>query len=272
MAKAKNQDITVSFSNLLQKSGIDFTHTVIDRDTGTRLNYDFDISPQEFLSFAKADKRVGGKRGKVNALSNAKRAIDSQIDRVFMAIGYKLDPLPEYFSQFAKDFCEEKMDVPLKLRVISAFGMAPAAVISDIRNLRNKTEHEYEAPSDLEVKSAVEIAELFLSATELRLMVVWDFRITDSKLYKKEYITGICFNLSSVDHTIESYCYDALSNTKSRCVIEPNLIEHALIMRLCFLLEQEEEVLETLRYILRHVDHPIPSTEVKIVHENPHTN
>ena len=51
--------------------------------------FNFDISPKEYLTFAKEDLKIDNDRGLINALSNAKRAIDCLIESVLK--GLKID-------------------------------------------------------------------------------------------------------------------------------------------------------------------------------------
>jgi len=247
---------------------VDFTRTIMSIDSGTRLQFDFDINPAEYLSFAKQDRKQGGKRGKINAISNAKRAIDLQIERIFKSIGHDTENVPNYYQEFSKEYCEEKVDIPLKLRMINALGMAPISIISEIRNPRNKTEHQYLLPTDPEVRTAVEIAELFISVTERRLVDVWDFEISDSKKISKNEQSGIICWLDRHDGGIEICHYDRITHERLFYIIQLTEIEHAILFRMCFLLEQEEELLATLRYFLKRLNHPIPSNKIKIRQQN----
>jgi len=44
----------------------------------------FEIIPKDFLKFAKSDLKIKAKRSSINVLSNVKRAIDSQIDSIYL--------------------------------------------------------------------------------------------------------------------------------------------------------------------------------------------
>ena len=55
----------------------------VELGSGTSLEYDgFDINASEFMKYAEMDLDQGTTQGLVNALTNAKRAIDCQIDSV----------------------------------------------------------------------------------------------------------------------------------------------------------------------------------------------
>lgn len=50
---------------------------------------DFEVTPEEFLNFAKMDYKDNSKKGLVGAVTNAKRAIDCQIDWIINYLGYE---------------------------------------------------------------------------------------------------------------------------------------------------------------------------------------
>lgn len=250
----------MKLKSLIDESKIDFTKTVIKLDCGTRLSHNFEINPIELVSFAKSDYRENTNRGLINSLSNAKRAIDCQVDRILLSLGYELDSLPKNIDQFIDEYCEDNGDYPKKLKLINSLGMAPCSLISEIRTLRNVMEHEYIIPKDFEVKKAIELAELFVSATDRRLLDVWDFEITDSHRQKKGAITGICLGFGS-NEKIKAY----LAGRHADIEIDVDDEEYPYVMRMCFLIEQEEESLRVLKSILRLCGHPIPSEKIKLV-------
>jgi hypothetical protein len=52
------------------------------------LEFPFQIEPREFLKFAEQDLITGGPHGFINALSNAKHAIDCQIEGIIFSFGF----------------------------------------------------------------------------------------------------------------------------------------------------------------------------------------
>ena len=75
---------------------------------GTGLNFDeFDITPRDFLRYAKDDFQSQSEAGLINALSNAKRAIDCQIDTAIRSMGIDSLDLAEHFSTIDRSlkFC-----------------------------------------------------------------------------------------------------------------------------------------------------------------------
>lgn len=258
----------MELDELIAITKIDFTNCFADLDCGTRLDWSFDISPLEFLSFSKSDLREGGKRGAINSLTNAKRAIDCQTDRIFKSFGYEFDDFPEYLRNFCHFFCEDdrSKDLPIKLKIINAFGMAPAGLVSDVRNLRNKMEHYYNIPSVDDVRLSIEVAELFISATEKKLIDYWEFELTDTK-HRNSAENGklsglyITKKIQSGNFEIRYYC----PFTKDKYVVEVSSenSSYAPLMRMCISHDQEEEFRRSLIYLLKINDHKIPENKVR---------
>lgn len=91
---------------------------------------------------------VSGNHGLVNALSNAKRAIDCQVTNILHGFGISI---PKQF--------------PTKLEKIASLGLVAPRIVKKIIRLRNLLEHEFHNPQLTEVDDAVDVATLFLEAT-----------------------------------------------------------------------------------------------------------
>jgi len=114
-----------------------------------------DIDARDFLCFAEQDLEENSERGRVNSLSNAKRAIACRIDEILALMN---------FERFAK---HERWNLPYKMEVVESFGVPARNVLRDIiTSKRNFLEHEYVRPERREVRQIVDIAELFLEATD----------------------------------------------------------------------------------------------------------
>ncbi|MBZ9624732.1 hypothetical protein G9F71_017930 [Clostridium sp. FP2] len=164
----------MKLNKLADKFKIDWTNFLIIEDC--RFYNDqsvFDISSKDFLTFAKGDYYCSNKQGLINALSNAKRAIDCQVDWIITYLGYdylkfngeNYPNINNIIGEFESQN-ETFKDIPYKLKFVQSMEIAPAFLVSKIRSLRNKLEHEYAIPKKQDVKEAVEIAELFINATE----------------------------------------------------------------------------------------------------------
>src|SRR5439155_10447488 len=156
----------------IESANLDWREIYFNPDTGTSLSYDFPLMPADFIEFAKADVALGSTRGLVNALSNAKRAVDCQADIFTLAIGFDPDKLKKQLGALAftgSGRIQTQQDVPLKFRLLQDLGVATPAIVARMRKLRNALEHDYRKPRRNEVSDAIDIAELFVQACEGRM-------------------------------------------------------------------------------------------------------
>ncbi|MCL6272304.1 hypothetical protein M3P05_20520 [Sansalvadorimonas sp. 2012CJ34-2] len=257
----------MNFEKLLDTARIDFTDCIIEQDSGTRLSHNFDINPSEFLSFSKSDIKDKSKKGLVNALSNAKRAIDSQIDKIFMSFGYTPKNFPKHLIKFIDFFTDAttNKDAPIKLRIINAFGMAPSGLVSQVRTLRNKLEHDFSVPEYSEVKQSIEIAELFIAATDKKLMDFWGFEITDMKHKEKAEegkLSGIYISEDISSPALNVRYKSPFSDEDIRIIIKPEDPAHPILMRMCISHDQFEEFQDSLIALLKFCGQKIPEHKV----------
>ncbi|MFT3663949.1 hypothetical protein [Piscinibacter sp.] len=123
---------------------------ILDPKSFGIIKYTTPITPLQYLEFAEKDLRLGGSRGLVNALTNAKRAIDCEISTLLACLGL---PEPRNF--------------PERLDRIRDLGLVAPRVVRKVVQLRNVLEHRYYKPSRVEVEDAVDVATLFLGALKL---------------------------------------------------------------------------------------------------------
>lgn len=116
----------------------------------------YDISPREFLSFARQDLEEDSERGRINALTNVKRAIECRADELLVLLNCG------YFS------AKHRWGLPYKMQVLKTFGISAPDVLTEyIGSKRNLLEHQYVRPKETEqIKYIADIAELFISATD----------------------------------------------------------------------------------------------------------
>lgn len=133
----------------------------------------FEIMPKDFLNFAKSDLKLKNKRSSVNALSNAKRAIDSQIDSILYILGY--------YDKSRK----EKWNFPKKIDFLNYLGIASPNVLKKINKSRNLLEHEYKYPHKEKVDDIIDIVDLFLRATEKIVNRIVHFFTFEISMYSK---------------------------------------------------------------------------------------
>src|SRR5947209_8565996 len=110
---SENQNKSVDLERLFRIAKIKFANVYLSTDSGVHPDFTFDIRPNDFLRFAKQDFETTDTRGIVNALTNAKRAIDCQTDKILsiFKIKYNKD-LPtaakEFITQTNQKLTDEK--------------------------------------------------------------------------------------------------------------------------------------------------------------------
>ena len=116
----------------------------------------FNITATEFLNFAKKDMSEGNKRGLVNAITNAKRAIANRIDHLLL--NNKINSIKN-----------KSGGIPSKLELLDKFGIKMKNVVHrKINKIRNELEHKYRVQKLIieEVEDIIDIAELYLENTQ----------------------------------------------------------------------------------------------------------
>jgi hypothetical protein len=151
----------------IENGKIDWSDAYFKPDTGTAFYSPYSIKPEDFITFAKADFFKADARGLVNALSNAKRAIDCQADSFIAAIGLDPQALDKQLGTkglASLSLCVPKADGPLKFRFLQSLGVATPSIVGRMRRFRNLLEHEYKKPRKTDVSDAIGVAELFVQA------------------------------------------------------------------------------------------------------------
>jgi len=112
----------------------------------------WDVLPSEYIRFAQKDIEGFDKRSIVNALSNAKRALECQIDSLMLAMGLR---------SIAK-----RLNVPKKLELLNDISVIAPPILRKINKHRNEMEHAYTCPDHGLIMDFVDIVSLFLEATK----------------------------------------------------------------------------------------------------------
>jgi len=116
----------------------------------------FETDAWVFLRFARDDLLDGSDRGYVNALSNAKRAVENRVDTLLYAYGLRGHSKTERWNYPTK---------AENLRLTGVF--VPDALRHMITTARNELEHDYKIPrAGQDVANMVDVAELFLRNTD----------------------------------------------------------------------------------------------------------
>jgi len=147
-------------SNWLLKSGImkwkeyinqmeKWDQVTIDPKSFVQLEHSTPVTPKEYLGFADKDLLLVDTRGLVNALSNAKRAINCQITSLLTVLGLQnTGDLQEKFQRFED------------------IGILAPRVSKKINKLECLLENQFSKPSLEDAEDAIDIATLFVEATD----------------------------------------------------------------------------------------------------------
>lgn len=241
---------------ILKISKINLTNMTLRTVYGISIQENiFDISPKDFLRFAKEDLKGGDERGFINSITNSKRAIDSQIDETIENLISKFDNFNPIVNDFLNYF-EFESDIPIKLRLIHSLNLAPSLLISKSRTLRNKLEHIYKKPEVQEVKEALDVAELFIGSVTGKLGMIWtEFEIVDSKNNE------LIFEFSEKKFKID---YKKNNKLITSYIIDSNNIEFYGLLRLMISSNDEIEIEKTFKILLKQINHPIPIENIKL--------
>tara|TARA_R110001583_G_scaffold194829_3_gene367251 strand:+ start:6103 stop:6771 length:669 start_codon:yes stop_codon:yes gene_type:complete len=144
------KDIIETINQTEKINGLTIEHNEFD--------IDFDISPIQFLEYANKDLESEIKHKFINALSNAKRAIDGQIESLLKLYG------------FYKKSKKENWGFPKKLRCLNGIGIITPKILEKLNRQRNIMEHEFTNPESEKVEDFVDIASLFIDGTNRFLM------------------------------------------------------------------------------------------------------
>jgi hypothetical protein len=139
----------LKLTELIKAVGLDWRNAEPNYETGTSLDYEFETNPEDFLEYAKQDIGDGGERSLINAISNAKRAIDCQTDRVLKCLGFET----------------KRMTFSAKFKLFQDLGLITPRIVRKVVGTRNYLEHEYRLPGRERTRDAIDVATLYIDAT-----------------------------------------------------------------------------------------------------------
>ena len=258
--------MTVTTLNLIKKIKIDLTQGYIEQDQWSAGDCEFEISPKDFLNFSKQDFKADDKHGNINALTNTKRAIDCQTDKVFFSIGLDPNDFPNTVESFISNAKNPpKKDLPIKLRFLQTIDFAPAKIIANVRKIRHDLEHFYKKPSNEEVSSAIELAELFIQATDSKLRTMTDFYITDIEKQSKS--DGHVWDTVYIEYNSEKGMFSlqgwAGKDKQRKINIKNTSEEFYYLLKIATSFDYEEEVQDAIKNWIKFIGHPIPRQHIK---------
>lgn len=159
----------------------DFHDFAFDGGVSTSMYLTGEPRPKTYLRFSHEDlKETDTRRGWVNAVSNAKRALHFQVDLLSEAFGIKKAKLGRGVT------------FPKKLDFCVNCGIVGPRILHKLNALRNTVEHDYYLPEKEEAERFVDVVELFLTATDnlLRQFPVTSELVSGSKWLRMEFANG----------------------------------------------------------------------------------
>jgi hypothetical protein len=192
-----DKNLLLAVPELLKILNFDLNSLYVLPDASTNLDYDFDIVAEEFLRFAEKDLTQGDKHGLVNALSNAKRAIDSQVDKVLGCFGLL-----------------SRRNFPQKMVMLSDMGIIAPRIVNKVVKARNYLEHEYQAPVQEQVEDALDIAFLFVTSLDRTLNFFSDSYSLMGTDKDEERTLLISFDTDKPRFILTGYVLDSISKEK----------------------------------------------------------
>lgn len=157
--------------------------------------------------------------------------------------------------------------MPIRLKFLQAMNFAPAEIIAKSRNLRNKLEHSYKEPTNEAVSDAIELAELFIFATDNKLKTLWDFSITDNS--KKDQSERYLYDSVSVTFDYEEHKFDIRGyigkKEKRELKVNNTEIEFYLLLKIATSFDYLEDVHDAVVDLIEYIGHPIPLKNIKFV-------
>jgi hypothetical protein len=130
--------------------GVTREKAVLWGECGPSLDHVFDVAPEEFLDLAEQDLERGGESARINCVTNAKRAFECQVDKLLYCVGYD----PKALGKIQK-----------RLQRLREVGFLAPRILRKINDARSLLEHEYVSPSPEETEQGLDLASLFIEAT-----------------------------------------------------------------------------------------------------------
>lgn len=250
----------------LKETRLDLTNLILIPLGGKgTAQYTFDISPKEFLGYAKTALILETTEGIINSLTYSKRAIDCQIDELFHLYGIELDIENKDQQKFVNSFSYHQ-DTPYRLKIIQALGLAPAYLVSQTRQLRNELEHKYKIPTIESVREAVDIADLFMRSSDMRYRLLEScFDITDEKNIDEKglFTTGLKFSFDS-----KAKLFRIIVKVHKESDREFNVcstkVDYYCLLRLMNAIDDEFESHQSIQHLLALIEHPIPPENIRL--------
>jgi hypothetical protein len=225
--------------------------------------FDFEITPKEYLKFAKQDLKDNSDRALVNALSNAKRSIDCLIESTLQGLSINIEK-----NGLINNFCnkvlskENKSIEPMILKLFTALGFAPSVLITKVRKIRNDIEHEYKLPKKEDVIEAIEVAELLIHSVESKRIKSSEILLIDKNRNRGilfDLSVNNKFNLNFVEIPDDEHIFRKLTYNFN----EGELIYYYFIRAMIVVEQDEEELFEVIKLLISEIKPTLLKEHIK---------
>jgi len=259
-----------SAEKIFHKINIDYTNLEIKYSDNINFKFEFPITPREYLKYAQSDIKEKGKKGLINALSNSKRSIDCLVETILNSLGIAPDKIQPNAIKFCNEVLnsKDKNIEPQSLKLFCALGFAPSFLISEVRLLRNKVEHEYEIPNLYDVVKAVEVAELLLNNVKAKELYSTSIHITECR---EGDTPSIYFEESHYIKSENNSCFSLLAFNKN---INNKILKYEFkgdelifyfLLKAMFIASHDNELLiYTIKLMLQNIGTKTPKEHIKI--------
>ncbi len=263
-----------SAKELFDKMALDYTNLSVGYADNINFEDNYELTPEDYLNFTKQYLKQRDERGLINALSNAKRAIDCLIENILKNFDINIKNLPKVALDFCDDVLknESKLINPLSLRLFCALGLSPRILVSEVRNLRNKVEHEFNNPKIEDVLRAYEVAELLINNLKAKELFSCSIDISDNNKHEglgAGYISGIRFSDTyselKENGSFYIYCCDATDQTYYHYYLKQEDKIFYYFLRAMFIAEFDLEELELcIKKIIREINSNLSLDEINV--------
>ena len=160
---------SVKIIDFAQKNKLTQANAVTDYGDGSQLEFPRGIRPGEFISAAEALLEQG-ESGYCDAVANAQRAVRAQIKYTLTALGFDLTG----------------MRIKAQISLLDSLGLLAPRLLRKISGPRNLMEHAYKRPTREETEDALDIASLFVEATNRVVSLYWSYSIEATGRRKRQ--------------------------------------------------------------------------------------
>ena len=263
-----------TFKDLLDRANLPWKKLRIEHESGVILNFRYPLTPKFFLNSARDDLKDGSLRGRINALTNAKRAIDCQTDTFLSAIGYSPKGLEK---QLGKTVIEglrtfaNSVGHPLKFLVLESLGIVTPAIVTRVRDIRHLLEHQYKKPSINAVNDAIDIAALYVSACQGAMSAfLEDVHLGYEKIPhplggEQVFERAIWISLDNDEPVhIKLHFYNFTSRERADITLFPNDPCYLALLRLLFAVRSEENIERAIAFAANSAGVAMTGGKVKV--------